>query len=409
MQDSIKKVLQAYYIHGLSNREIFEKFGLTSSKKSFSHERIYELFLPYVHEELKCEFCDSNLLSDYASKNTTTVAKIAIFFHSPTELKEVAVSHDTLEQQRPEPNYRTQDGFKIGFPYCKACTHKPVDGCRCPSCIKVRSESKIKAIKLVIEGSQFSRVPCFDQLNCRDSLNLLIALESLNIARSDNLARLDAELTGLPDSILDTLKYHALIRVSQRSLRNAVSMINSSEYVVNPERLEYQINFSGSARSIIRDIQRESLFKIKDPRHSWELLDIWEGLAIEESLAVLKHYCSKQELQCESSEKLISSIQRSLNRYGLAQTCRYICNSVRRSAVFIREQGIHQLEERNSIYRNLNFWVDDDRARTYQAPPFIRMEGVLSEPMPVMIFSHTFLEPYSIDYFTHPICLDSLS
>jgi len=135
---------------------------------------------------------------------------------------------------------------------------------------------------------------------------------------------------------------------------------------------------------------------------------MWESLAQKEATSVLEHYCGVHDVHCTPGEQIIAAVKRSLNRYGLAQTARYICNAVRRAANYASENGHNRYRAFTFIYGNLNFWIDDPRARTYNAPPFNRTEYLLSEPKSVTTFSRFFLERNGISYFSHPISMRSL-
>ena len=119
------------------------------------------------------------------------------------------------------------------------------------------------------------------------------------------------------------------------------------------------------------------------------------------------YYCQIPDIAYKPGDKTNQAIRRSLSKFGLAQTARFIYNSVWYSRKQANEAGYNNHRAFNQIYGNLNFWVDDSRARTYTAYPFVRKDGVLNEPKEVAIFNRTFLEPHGIDYFVDPISIST--
>jgi len=124
---------------------------------------------------------------------------------------------------------------------------------------------------------------------------------------------------------------------------------------------------------------------------------------LDEAVKVLHHYCALHSIVCRPGTKTENSIKKSLRLYGLALTARYIHNAVWFSRKQSNEAGYNNHRAFSQVYGNLNFWIDDPRARTYTAHPFIRKDGFFSESDTVALFSKFFLEPHNLNYLNSPI------
>ena len=199
-----------------------------------------------------------------------------------------------------------------------------------------------------------------------------------------------------------------ILRLLDNSISDSIDLVSVNEYLHDFDRLSFEPGSINIIHSATTQLKAQGRALANSQKSSWEIVDIWEGLAINETLSVLEFYCQKHGVCYCPGELTLAAIQRSLNRFGLAQTSRYVCNSVRRAKTVASETGASPRKAFNFIYGNLNFWLDDERARTYNAPPFLRMDGVLSEPILVTIFAHVFLEANGINYFRDPISISSM-
>ena len=172
------------------------------------------------------------------------------------------------------------------------------------------------------------------------------------------------------------------------------------------DRVRFEPKSPTAVSDCVRDLKDRARGMYLKAATKTELVELWQSLALDESLNLLKHYCGVHGLYYRPGEKTTNAIKKSLRTYGLALTARYIYSSVWFSKKQANEAGYSDLRAFNQVYGNLSFWVDDPRARTYTAHPFTRKDGVFSEPPIVSVFSEFFLEPHGINYLSSAVAIN---
>ncbi len=201
------------------------------------------------------------------------------------------------------------------------------------------------------------------------------------------------------------LMYMGFVTLVADSVLPAINMVSVNEYSVNYERIKFEVQNVDELTKSLTKLKLVALNQIRDELRVINVLEVWETFTLKEAISVLEHYCDVHDIHCTPGENTVSAIKRSLNRYGLAQTAKYIYQAVWRARKYATENNLNKFRAFNLIYGSLNFWIEDPRARTYNAPPFSRSENILSEPEEVSVFSRYFLEQNDINYFTDPVSI----
>ncbi len=192
------------------------------------------------------------------------------------------------------------------------------------------------------------------------------------------------------------------------SVLPAIKMVSMNEYVVDYDKIQFIVQSTDELTESLTKLKLLALNQVHDELRVINVLEAWETFTLKEAVGVLEHYCYVHDIQCTPGDNTISAIKLSLKRYGLAQTARYIYHAVWNARKYSSENNFNRFRAFTFIYGSLNFWIEDPRARTYNAPPFTRKEDTLSEPEDVAIFSRFFLEQNDISYFTDPVSIMSL-
>lgn len=404
-----------YYIKRLSNAEIFEKHKLKRTKNHISQERVFEHLPVYKHKALRCSHCDVEMESKYVSKTadlvvdeSSAVGDLSNKDIQTIELVRVEEVHRrrAYRWSKPGTNYMVDGGHRVSMPICTLCGHQLEDTCKCDSCVELRITRTSKASALVLnELTSYESVDLdvlsfnailklFNQLSefIDDSIryDYLSAFKFLNFEQKVNLMLLGFA-TPISDSVLP-----------------AVKMVSMNEYTVDFDNIEFIIQNTDELTESLTKLKLLALNQVSDDLRVINVLEAWETFTLKEAIGVLEHYCDIHDIHCTPGENTVTAIKRSLNRYGLAQTARYIYSAVWNARRYSSENNFNKFKAFNFIYGNLNFWIEDPRARTYNAPPFSRREDTLSEPEDVAIFSRFFLEQNGINYFTDPVSIASL-
>ena len=412
---SIKDIADDYYIKRLNNAEIFEKHKLNRTKSHISQERVYEHLSVYKHKALRCPYCNMEMESMYVGKNTglvTDVMSVSGVLNNKDIQKKELVRVEEVHRRRgyrwskPRINYIVDGGHRVSIPSCSLCDHQLGDKCKCDSCVELRNKRASKASSLVLNELASFEVVDLDELPFNALLKLLVqlsgfiddsirydylsALKFLNFEQKINLMFL-GYATPIADSVLP-----------------AVKMVSMNEYSVDFDSIEFIVQSADELTESLTKLKFLALNQVRDDLRVINVLEAWETFTLKEAVGVLEHYCEVHNIHCTPGENTISAIKLSLKRYGLAQTSRYIYHSVWNARRYSSENGFNKFRAFTFIYGNLNFWIDDPRARTYKAPPFSRRENTLSEPDEVAIFSRFFLEQNEINYFTDPVSMASL-
>jgi len=392
-------IYQAYYIDKRTNSSILKEFNLPVQTT------IYKCFPPYVHSKFLCEYCNKPLNSTFASK-TSKLTQTELIFNlseqAPTEIEKIVWNHKSYEHYLPRGGitFETKEGYRVSIPSCPDCEHTPTTKCQCKHCSEKQSLNlRIISEQLQLERDSTDAIPIdYDRLSCRQ---LFIGIYILTYCISEYNNKVDLSLVG-NTAKNDALESNLFIP-DPESIDNAISMNSIYEYMIDEERITYIINSNISADETIKELKHHAAKCVLNEDMSIELAALWADLALDEALTVLKHYCDVFRLSYRPGEQTISSIRKSLSKYGLAQTARYIYNSVKYAHTTCLEKNYDSRRSFNLIYGNLNFWIDDERARTWNAPAFNRGAEVLCEPQSSIAFSHSFLDIHGIDYFKDPI------
>jgi len=411
MKSTTKAIADDYYINRFTNAEIFEKHGLERRKPNIVQERVFEHLPQYLHSGLQCEHCGGAMESSYLGKNAE-LAEEELLASDTKELQNielVRVEGGTNKRSwwnRAGSAYLVEAGYRVSVPTCVRCEHELKSQCHCDSCASLKGQNSVRAATIVYTELASLEKIITEELSCGHMLSLLKQLSELinDTSSADSLAvfeRLNFESKGV-------LMLLNVAEVSVESVLPAIRMVSRTEYSTDWESIVFTVNNEDELAHTLSDLKLSALNLSSSQNGALDVLEMWESLAKEEALSVLEHYCGAHDVHCNPGEQTIAAVKRSLNRYGLAQTARYICNAVRRAASYAAENGHNRYRAFSFIYGNLNFWIDDPRARTYNAPPFNRTEYLLSEPKSVSAFSRFFLERNAISYFSDPISMRSL-
>jgi len=404
-------LLQDYYLEKKAVKTIVEEYDIDAPN------RIFEKFPTYKHKDLVCECCGSKLVSKFASRDSSSVPLVIqsdIFEKEPVQIDSRALSTyqyngHFLHLQNHHKSYSTEEQYVIGFPFCQSCGHEPSLKCQCEKC----TDFKERNYKLVLSKVSGTISPPSDPIRLEDysTKDVFIALYILTYQVTElDIGFVPKEIG--PISKEDLLKSALLTQdTSEDSLGNCIQMVSNAQFMFSPEKIPYVLNlvFDGNAQELLAELKNRALRIAGSADGQIELIEIWSELALKEALNVLKHYCSVFSLPYRPGETTVSTIKRCLNRFGLAQTARYIYNSTKNAHTYALENDISGTRAFNSINGSINFWMDDERCRSWHAPPFSRGSDVLVEPNYTIVFTHSFLQNHGIDYFTLPINLKSFS
>jgi hypothetical protein len=409
-----KAIADDYYINRLSNAKIIDKHGLDRQKSHISQERVFERLPVYKHKELRCCHCSAAMESKYVSKSADLVTdKLSSRFgnrdlQSRTLVRVEAGQYKGSRWNRRGTAYAVDGGHRVSIPSCILCGHQLGDKCECDSCVELKNNRAPEAAEATLSELESLEPIDIDGLTCNGMLLLFKQLtefiDDADAVRSGPLSTF-GYLTFEQKATLMLLRVAAL---SADSVLRAIKMVSVSEYYVDWDKIEFTIQSAGSSIQLLARLKLVALNQVRNDLGAIKLLEAWESLAQKEAIGVLEHYCGVHDIYCTPGEHTIAALKRSLNRYGLAQTARYIYYAVRNARNYSSENGFDRHRAFTFIYGNLNFWIEDSRARTYNAPPFSRRENVLAEPEDVSIFSRFFLEQNGISYFTDPISMTSI-
>mgnify|MGYP000459916675 CR=1 FL=1 len=402
-----QEIFNAFYIERRTNAAMIADYELPIQQS------LHKCFPAYVHKDLTCEYCSRPLESQFVNKNEKATKPELIFNIRSKELSEVKqqtqlVSHYHTPWLRSRSDViKTDEGYLINIPTCHECNHKPIRGCSCNNCENEMKAKKEVVAEMLAANLQISSTPTveLEQLNTKDIYLMLYALTYCLNKDSEHL-----DLSVFTKEERATLIERNLLIPVATSIKSTIDMLSPFEYAHNENNILYQYNglSDDSPNVVVQSLKKLAISKFLEPSSQFETIELWGELALLEALGCLQHYCEVYKLAYNPGQKTMSSIKRSLTRYGLAQTARYIYNAVKLSHSYGLEQGYDRKRTFNLIYGKLNFLIDDERVRTWNLKPFNRSESVLSEPLETIIFSHSFLEPHGIDFLTSPIIVKQL-
>jgi len=371
-------------------------------------QSLYKCFPAYVHTNLMCEYCSHILESEFLNKNEKATQFEFIFDIQTKELSEVKHRYQLLTHYNTpwlishSEVMKTDEGYLVGVPTCQKCGHKPIRNCSCINCVEQMRSKKEVVADMLAADLQISSEPISDlkQLNTKGTYLMLYAMTYCLAENSEHL-----NLSIFNEEERAILIERKLFIPVATSIINTVDMLSPFEYTRNDSQLLYQYNgLSNDSPSVVaQSLKKLAINKFLEPDSQFDVIELWSELALLEALRCLQHYCEVYKLAYNPGQKTMSCIKRSLTRYGLAQTARYIYTAVKQSHTYGLEQGYDRKRTFNLIYGKLNFLIDDERVRTWNLKPFNRSNSVLSEPQETIIFSHSFLEPHGIDFLTCPI------
>ena len=67
-----KQIANDYYLQGLNNATIFEKYNLERTKQHYSQERVYEHLPEYLVGSI-CPHCEEKMVAKFVSKSATLI------------------------------------------------------------------------------------------------------------------------------------------------------------------------------------------------------------------------------------------------------------------------------------------------------------------------------------------------
>jgi len=298
--------------------------------------------------------------------------------------------------------YMTKEGYRISTPECPSCGHQQSVDCDCSECHQMRVVNSIRAAEVLYTKLESREKLTITDLTCFDTLLFLGNLTSDSNSITSNLTRQRSLDTNNLNRDMALFLLDAL-QIDRAHLPAGVKMTSINTYVSMPDRIHFKPKHKTAVSSCIRELKNRARDMYTDEVSKIDLIEVWQNLALDESFNILEHYCEVHGLYYRPGEKTTNAIKKSLRKYGLALTARYIYNAVWYSKKQANESGYGNLRAFNQIYGNLVFWIDDPRARTYTAYPFTRKDGVFSEPPSVSVFSEFFLEPNGIDYLNTAI------
>lgn len=324
------------------------------------------------------------------------------------ELVRVEIVHRRINHlwSKSRTSYIVDGGHRVSIPIFSLCDHQLGDKCKCNSCVELRSIRALKVSLLALnELTSFEPVD-IDELSFNAMLKLLNQLSGFidESIRYDHLSafkflnfeqKVNLMLLGFATPIAN-------------SVLPAIKMVSMNEYTVDFDSIEFIMQGADDLTESVTKLKCLALNQVRDELRVISVLEAWEIFTLKEAVGVLEYYCNVHDIHCTPGENTISAIKLSLKRYGLAQTARYIYHSVWNARKYSSKNNFNRFRAFTFIYGSLNFWIEDPRARTYNAPPFSRRENTLSEPEDVAIFSRFFLEQNDINYFTDPVSIASL-
>lgn len=400
-------VYKAYYIDKRTNASILEQFDLPVQ------QALYKCFPPYVHSELKCEFCGEALISRFLNK-TEKQSQLRLE-QNLRDLKPIRV-----ENPAPRYNYsysrclpsrgnafKTDEGYLVSKPNCPKCNHSPSKNCECIGCLDLKAKYQLMISEQLKAENLVADIPKrnFSDLSGHE---LLAGLLALTYGKFEEKR---VHLSAVEPDDKKVLLASGLFIHDSASFDKCVTMKSTVEYSIDNNAVTYVVNSTNTClpSDAISKLKLQAMKKTLDPDERLDVLTLWGELALDEAMQLLKHYCGVYNLQYQPGEKTISSIKRSLRKYGLAQTARYIYNAVKRSQNYALEKGYDRRRAFNLVRGNLDFWIDDIRTKDWSTPPFNRGSDILCETKKTIVFSHSFLEAHDVDYFTAPINLKELA
>ena len=402
------QLLHEYYIERKTVKSIVSEYDLEVSS------RIFEKFPVYQHNNSFCECCGSKLISDFASRDnsiSSLVTHYDIYDKQPVEV----VSSDScfygfsgsfMRLPFPDEVYLTDEQYVINFPYCPSCRHEPRLNCQCENCVDYKELNYTKILSIVTGEKNVNNVPL--QLDDYSTKDIFVALYLLTYEIKELDTGFVLRAIG---SVSEEQQLQSKLLVqatSEKAMSCCIQMLSNVEYSFSPEKRPYVINTNfGDKHELLAKLKKLAIRVASTVDGQIEMVELWSELALQEALYVLKHYCATYSLPYRPGETTVSTIKRCLTKYGLAQTARYIYNSTKNARTYALEKGISSAQAFNSINGSINFWMDDEKCRNWNAPPFSRGKEVLEEPRHIIVFTHSFLETYGIDYFTQPINLKS--
>ncbi|WP_299977105.1 hypothetical protein [uncultured Pseudoteredinibacter sp.] len=399
----LPSILNSFYVDQDSIASIVEKYSYLKGSN------LHKSFPLYKHDGLICEHCGDGLSSRFARKTAVETGCDSLCFD---------LNSSVLEELGPKDNgvinqygwrrsnaisqdvvLKTSEGYLVEEPYCVSCQHRPQKTCSCDGCRKIKAKNHSLVLEGLLRPKACAQVEV-EALNCREVFWALMAITYAN--KEGGLSVDDSGRRFLVDS--------GVYKVVASSYSQAIVFTSINEYRVRENIFEYQYDPSvlGGKDEAASRLKARAFRMVQLEESRFEVLGLWMDLALYEALRVMEYYCNEYSIPYGAGEKTISSVRKSLRVYGLAQTARYICNAVRFANRCRIEKHLNGRQAFNRIYSSLNFWIDDDRARGYNAPPFVRRDGVLSEPKSVIVFSSSFLELNDIDYFKTPITMREL-
>lgn len=406
-----KAIADDYYINGLNNSAIFEKHCLQRQKQNINQERVYEHLPAYKHSTVSCTHCGGEIESSYLSKSSNLATNTLDIKTVGKEIEEIAlVRIDNREGRRFNLRNRgkaflVDGGHKVSIPGCVLCGHRLQEQCQCNACIAFLNSRITRAAALTLKELTEIEPLKPIELTATELLSLFKQLSTF----MENVTRLNSKtaFAMLEFEEKTTLMMLGLASPSVDSIRSAVTMVSRKEYFIDWDSIDYEVIKNVDLTGSLSKLKIKARNLIRTDIGAISVLDLWESLAESEAIGVLQHYCDVHDICCTPGEQTRTAIKRSLTRYGLALTARYIYNAVWNARKYSSEKGFDRHRAFTFIYGNLNFWIEDPRAREYSAPPFSRTEQVLSEPSNVSIFAQYFMEPNSVNYFTDPVSLAS--
>lgn len=410
MTDNIdwQGAIDAYYNGNQAVASIVKAFKLPVDKT------IYKAFPSYTHADIKCEYCDDMPMeSVFLNKTTSKATPNFIQRMADEPIEPVAkryARYAITGQRRLGSGIKamvTNEGYCVSLPVCPKCGHSPHKACSCSHCKDLTEQNKQRVVKHLIDVFNNSDVVNMPELASLDCESIFLALYVLTYGLSEENEAIS--LSNLSPEDRDTVLAKGIFRLNHSAIDEAVEMISVCEFDYDEKRIPYQLNHNHLQPSeALKELKRIARTCALTPDSFTDILEVWAKLALEEALSVMRHYCEVYGLPYRPGEKTVSAVQKSLNRYGLAQTACYIYHAVKRAQNKGKEERKTGRESFNKIYGFLCFWLDDPRARDYNAPPFNRGTTVLPEPRTAIVFSHTFLEWYGVNYFSTPINMQAL-
>ena len=340
-----KLVIDDYYLGRLKVLDIVGKHSLSVTQS------IFKKFPEYVHASIKCEYCVNPLISDYAHRDES-VGELSISpeIKAVTPKKITKVNFNSPYRRISYENkcIKSEEGYLITIPYCKTCKHIPVKTCTCNSCYELRSENHKKIAASLREAFKNE-----DDSTLRlgeVDMQLLFDLQMI-MSSEDYTENVGFRLSGKSKKRKKGMTGIGLIEVDKSSVIDAVLMENAVEYSVNLDNLAYQVNQElFETDSPVLELKKVFQKKMFSASNHPDVLELWSEVAMDEALGVLEHYCGRFGMICTPGEKTLSIIQKSLGKYGLAQTARYVYNATKYAHTKGAEEGLDRTRTFNKIY-----------------------------------------------------------